>query len=471
MAQAPARHRPPIVATRKDGEKITFQTLIRGNGHNNILGRGGEGVVYRGTTSMPGRAANVAVKAVRIPVDKESGAYTSLITRIANSITASYLLSIRGRCNPRIVCLYAVIVHPDIYPVIAIKPNPAQKAAYIYTSDAIDPNLCYMLYELVDGQDLEKILRLTPADEEINYVKYGTQLLEAVNLLHSPPPPAAVAAAATAAAAAAQADPADATKAAAAAAAAQQVTHARKLLSLVHLDIKTANAMIGTDDNLRIIDMGTACAVNERSCARAAMSFPYSGPEAHPLAERSKARLVYSDVFATGITLYEMIMRPRDEEGRPTHAIPLEEDSYPAYNAFWRAKAAEAAPAEAPAEAAAAGVVPGELNLHYPPEKEFLKPLINVMIKRDFRERPTIAQSMTIWNEIFSRNPTPTVAEVQEIVNAIYVPEPPAPQAAAAAAAAGPAAAVDPAGCHAEGGRRTRKRRKNHKTRKSRKYR
>ena len=91
MAQAAAA-RPPIVATRNDGAQITFQTLKKGNGSNNILGRGGEGVVYRGTTSMPGRAANVAVKAVRIPVDKESGAYTSLITRITNSITASFLL-------------------------------------------------------------------------------------------------------------------------------------------------------------------------------------------------------------------------------------------------------------------------------------------------------------------------------------------------------------------------------------------
>jgi serine/threonine protein kinase len=401
-----------IAATSRAGTAIRFHTNKKGNGANNILGRGGEAIVYRGTSNLP--VIHVAVKKIRLPADEESGAYVSLIGRIANSITASLIVSERTNpkgCNPRILCLYAVVAHPTLYDKLVVEPGKRMKQRLVYTSEGIDTQLCYMLYELVEGRDLEKVIWTTPAHTEVNYPKYGAQLLEAVNMLHSAP------------------------------------------ISLVHLDIKSSNAMIGADDNLVLIDMGTACPLKLVSCQRETMSFHYSGPEAHPRNRRLMAKLAYSDVFATGIVLYEMIMRPRDAAGDPVYALPLAEDSYPGYSDFWDSKSAEAAALVA-AGAAAGNVspgstdVPGELNLPFSPEKEFLKPLIYAMTKRDYKERPTMPQCVAIWQELFTKEPKPTVPEAEDVVRRLFVPIAPKVKVIAAE----PGAGADPGGGGADPG-------------------
>jgi len=427
-----------IVGTSRAGTTIRFHKNKRANGSNHILGSGGEGIVYKGTSNLP--EVRVAIKKIRLHHDEESGLYESALNRIINSITASLIVSERTNprgCNPRILCLYAVIVHPSLYDKVFVEPGKRQKQKLIYTNESIDPHLCYMLYQLVDGHDLEKIIKTTAANAEINYTKYGTQLLEAVNMLHNAP------------------------------------------ISLVHLDIKTSNAMIGSDDNLILVDMGTACPLKLATCQRSTMSFHYSGPEASPANKRLMAKLLYSDVFATGITLYEMIMRPRNAAGEFIHGMPFQEDSYGSYSAFWASKSADAAAAAGGNVSPGSTDVPGELNLPFSDDKLFLKPLIDAMTKRDYKERPTIAQCLEIWRELFSKEPKPTLPEAIEIVGRLYVPVPPkaapAPKAGEQAVegqdpGGGRAAeGQDPGGGGgAEGGRRTRKRRKNRKARKSR---
>jgi serine/threonine protein kinase len=294
-----------------------------------------------------------------------------MVLKCAKSAESSYFLSsVFTKCEQSFLCFYGLIVHPSHEAAFKKKIIFEQvKSQAVFVTDTISENTFYLLYEYVNGRDLDVLLRESKG--EINYRKHGAALLKALVKLRNVPIKV-------------------------------RPTNEKTLSAqMVHLDIKPSNMMIETEtDTLKIIDLNTVCIPTETKgnggCTRQSMTFEYAGPEAFfsapppnatlsadaakardiAEAKEQRKRLFASDIFATGLTLYEMIMK------KP--GLVLEEHSIGSWLDFWDKKAA-------------AGE---ELDLDYTPETAKWAPLISRMVKRDYRERPTATQALADFNTV-----------------------------------------------------------------------
>ena len=358
-----------ITAINAEKTSITVQISKRPNGRSHELGRGANGVVYKGSHNSYGK--EIAIKKFSLHPARNQGAYLNMVLKCAKSAESSYFLSsVFTKCEPSFLCFYGLVVHPSHEAAFKKKIIFEQvKSQAVFVTDAINENTFYLLYEYVKGRDLDVLLRERKG--EINYKKYGLELLKALVKLRNVPIKV-------------------------------RPTNEKTLMGqMVHLDIKPSNIMIETEtDTLKIIDLNTVCIPTETKgnggCTRQSMTFEYSAPEAFysaPLpnatlsveaakereiaeAKEQRKRLFASDIFAAGLTLYEMIMK------KP--GLELEEHSIGSWLEFWDKKTA-------------AGE---ELDLAYTPEKAKWAPLISRMVKRDYKERPTATQALADFKAV-----------------------------------------------------------------------
>lgn len=274
-----------------------------------VLGRGGEGTVYKASSSYfdePLAAKHQTFRPDQLP-------------SIYNSLVASLLLSSRRtavKCNARILCLQGIVINPSLVPAKYVEKLAGFKKL-IFTNDSLPDNECFLLYEYVPGVSLDKKLQ-----GQIDESKYIKQALEAVALMHS--------------------------------------------RSIVHLDIKPENIMVTTDDNLKIVDLGFICRGKNSSCTRRGGTTSYAGPEVFN-AENKKAFLFESDIFALGLTIYEILTKKI--------GMPKSMGIHFAANT-------------------------NELDLEFTKTTEKYKPLIQSMVLRDPAMRPTAAQALEMFNKI-----------------------------------------------------------------------
>jgi serine/threonine protein kinase len=358
-----------ITAINAEKTTITVQISKRPNGRSHELGRGANGVVYKGSHNSYGK--EIAIKKFSLHPARNQGAYLNMVLKCAKSAESSYFLSsVFTKCEPSFLCFYGLVVHPSHEAAFKKKIIFEQvKSQAVFVTDTISENTFYLLYEYVNGRDLDVLLRESKG--EINYRKHGAALLKALVKLRNVPIKV-------------------------------RPTNEKTLSAqMVHLDIKPSNMMIETEtDTLKIIDLNTVCIPTETKgnggCTRQSMTFEYAGPEAFfsspppnttlsadaakardiAEAKEQRKRLFASDIFATGLTLYEMIMK------KP--GLVLEEHSIGSWLDFWDKKTA-------------AGE---ELDLDYTPEKAKWAPLISRMVKRDYRERPTATQALADFNTV-----------------------------------------------------------------------
>jgi len=178
---------------------------------------------------------------------------------------------------------------------------------------------CYLLYEYIEGQDLKKRIQ---DPEPFDVKKYCEQLLSTLVFLHGK--------------------------------------------SVVHLDIKPQNIMVTKDDDLKIVDFGFLCLTKEKSCVRPGASTEYAAPEIF-LRAPDKNHLYTSDVFALGLTMYEIISRKEGMPGKKGLNFAKTED---------------------------------ELDLDFTKETEKWKPLISAMVLRDLTKRPTAKEALELFLKV-----------------------------------------------------------------------
>ena len=98
------------------------------------------------------------------------------------------------------------------------------------------------------------------------------------------------------------------------------------LRGLVHRDIKPENIMVknpGTsEERVVLIDFGISSTVTEAAGGPLVATWPYASPEQRLDPEKISAR---SDIFATGVVLYEMLSGHRPF-GNGIHEFPRDED-------------------------------------------------------------------------------------------------------------------------------------------------
>jgi len=276
-----------------------------------VLGMGGEGVVYK---------ARIDGKDI-IAKKQDFNTRDLEISAIVNSLAASMVLSsYKGNgcngCNEHIMCLLGIAVSSDRLPrfksyIQNIEKNP-ELEKLVYSSNNIGYDDFFWLYEYIEGKPLESALK-----EEIDIYKYCKQLIEAVEIIHNK--------------------------------------------GIVHLDIKPGNVMVTTDGNLKIIDFGYLCKTTSKTCKIRGGTMEYSAPDIYIKPENNEERLLRlykSDIFALGLTLYEIMTK---QLGMPD----LTGQDFMETNV-------------------------GELDLKFTKETEKWKPLIQSMVKRNPEQRPNI---------------------------------------------------------------------------------
>jgi hypothetical protein len=358
----------PESITAINAEKTTLSVRInkKPNGQLNELGRGANGVVYKGSHNSLGKT--IAVKRFLLHPTRDQGAYINMVLKTAKSVESSYFLSsVFTKCNPAFICFYGLVIHRNQEKAFTKHMSFEQvKRQAVFISDEINEDTFYLLFEYVNGNDLDSIISKSTGD--INYRKYGLALLKALVHLRN------------------------------------VVIKVRAnsdktiVAQMVHLDIKPSNMMIETHtDTLKIIDLNTICIPVETKdnggCKRQSMTFEYSGPESIVTAADPKEQrksLLASDIFATGLTLYEMIMKRR--------GLELEEHSITAWLDYWDKKI--------PAGA--------ELDLVFTPDKMKWATLIRRMTKRDYKERPNAKTALAEFQNILDWEDGPHYGASQE---------------------------------------------------------
>lgn len=224
---------------------------------NEIIGIGGEGVVYKAYSNN-----------TRIVAKKQDFNNRDLeLSSIINSLAASLVLSSeKSKCSLHIMCLIGIVISSDRLPrfrayINELEKNPSLETL-IYTSDSMPYEDFYWLYEYIEGESLDRVIHTNAyvAEDLCN------QILEAVNFIHSN--------------------------------------------QIVHLDIKPDNIMITKTNELKLVDLGFLCKVAGRSCKIRGSTANYSAPNLNIKPESNTQRinqLYKADIFALGLTLYEIL--------------------------------------------------------------------------------------------------------------------------------------------------------------------
>jgi serine/threonine protein kinase len=347
-----------ITARNSAGVEITVTFAKNEKGKRNKRGEGANAPVFRARHEQLEK--DIVVKDFSFSASQKE----MIITKSVKSVESLYFLSsVFTRPDPNIMCFYGVVIHPSNSEAFSSKIEEVNRNA-LFLTEAISPTMFYMLYELIDGSDLHDIIYDTPRDIDIDFRKYGVELLKALNKLQKAP-----------------------------------IILAGKTgtVAMVHLDIKPSNIMIErATDTLKLIDLNTVCipwpVKGNGGCDRNSMTLEYTGPEATPplfpeifpppLPTDKRTILMASDIFAVGLTLYEMIMKKT--------GISITRDIIP-YNEYgWR-------------DFFRNKVISGEeLELDFTPDKEKWASLIQDMVKLDYRQRPTAKQALDRFNEILA---------------------------------------------------------------------
>lgn len=380
--------RPKITAKNFKNEQILFQLDRDESGEPRVLGKSNL-EVYLGREIDGSGEIPYAVKIIPIPNrDVDNGKFDNLMNQVANSISATAQITsdkypeIKKHIMGCRACVYnsefSAYMIEKLYSIPLYQTNQLFKTtSNFYSSCAIDPEHMYILYELIAGEDLEKLIFKRGG---IDYKKYGHQLLYVLSLLHgiSPPP--------------------------------------SYLGPIVHLDIKPANIMIDESGNLKLIDTFGLCKIDNPSCKIYTGTLEYDGPEAdggriktaeeiaavsaaETFAEKNSIRASFvaaapklskeaasidrqnrnkaADVFAAGMTLYEMITRKKsDHLGERPDGMT--------FRHFWERMIVENR----------------ELDLNFPGGVQQFKPLIQKMIRRDYNARVSAAEALAEFSEL-----------------------------------------------------------------------
>jgi len=331
-----------IRATNQEGATVSF-TINTRNGQLNRLGSG-INIVYRGRHQE--LDIDIAVK--KVALDPKSPA--NKLSQAGKAAEASYFLSsVFTQCKPRFNCFYGVVLNPVYSDGIKSKIHFEQaKRQAVFFSEQVPTNEIYYLYELVRGQDVDKLLKQSQSD--IDYRNLGLQFLQGLVDMRN---------------------------------VRVSMTNANGTVkttsaAIVHLDIKPSNLMIEEGTNvLKIIDLNTLCFPYDspKNKCRHGMTFGYAGPE-FLSEDNSKKLLMASDIFSAGITLYEMITKKQ----------PIKAESPETWYNFWKTTVPEGS----------------ELDLEFPRDKEQWKLLIQRMVRRDYRERPTAIECLKQFKEILA---------------------------------------------------------------------
>ena len=174
-----------ITAINEEKVSITVQISKKTNGRPHELGRGANGVVYKGSHNSYGK--EIAVKKFSLDHHRNTGAYINKVLKTAKAVESSFFLSsVFTRCEPNFLCFYGLVLHPSQLEAFSKKiPIDQVKRKAIFVTDSIDENTFYLLYEYVKGKDLDSIIRESKGD--INYRKYGAELLKALVKLRNVP--------------------------------------------------------------------------------------------------------------------------------------------------------------------------------------------------------------------------------------------------------------------------------------------
>lgn len=224
---------------------------------NEIIGEGGEGVVYKAYSN------NTVIVAKKQDFNNRDLEFSSII----NSLAASLVLSSeKSACDKHVMCLIGIVISSDRLPRFKAYINDFEKnpslETLIYTSDSMPYEDFYWLYEYIEGESLEHVIHHNTYVAE----DFCNQLLETVNFIHSK--------------------------------------------QIVHLDIKPANIMVTKTNTLKLVDLGFLCKVTGRSCKIRGSTPEYSAPNLNIKPESSIQRinqLYKADIFALGLTLYEIM--------------------------------------------------------------------------------------------------------------------------------------------------------------------
>ena len=156
-------------------------------------------------------------------------------------------------------------------------------------AEPIEVSGTYIVTRFVEGQSLRDILnksggRLTAA----RAIKLAHSILQGLDVLHRP--------------------------------------REEALRGLVHRDIKPENIMVRnpetSEERVVLIDFGISSTVTEAAGGPLVATWPYASPEQRLDPEKISAR---SDIFATGVVLYEMLSGHRPF-GNGIHEFPRDED-------------------------------------------------------------------------------------------------------------------------------------------------
>jgi serine/threonine protein kinase len=347
-----------ISARNQEGLQITVTFARNESGQRNLRGEGANAPVFRARHEQLQK--DIVVKSFRFSASEKE----RIIKKSVKSVESLYFLSsIFTRPDPNVMCFYGVVVHPSNSKAFSSKIEEVNRNA-VFVTEAMSPTMFYMLYELIDGRDLHDIIYDSPRDTDIDFRKYGLELLKALNKLQKAP-----------------------------------ITLGGKTgtVAMVHLDIKPSNIMIEhATDTLKIIDLNTVCipwpGKGNSGCDRNSMTLEYTGPEATPglfpeifpppPPTDRRTMLMASDVFAVGLTLYEMIMKKT--------GISITRDIVP-YNEygwrdFFRKKVSSGE----------------ELELDFTPDKGKWASLIQEMVKLDYAKRPSSKEVLARFNEILA---------------------------------------------------------------------
>ena len=259
MAAAPAVPEPIDLLTHK-GTRVPWR--IEG-----IVGRGGQGVVYRATIGD----TRYAVKSVQVPFRKGKLNRTAVN---AESIIAQNIRKVKNAnsTDSKHICkFYGIIERKEVMPG-ETPPTPPEFVYYDTRplernklGQVIEIPKLYLIYEFIVGETLDKKEGFTPAQIE----NYGRQLLEACVAFHTS--------------------------------------------DIAHNDLKPENIIIDEHGILKIIDYGLSCKKATCHLAKRGMTPEYGAPEFVVTSKYNSGLIRYifdnfqSDIFSIGCILYELI--------------------------------------------------------------------------------------------------------------------------------------------------------------------